>query len=377
MKILLISTSNNIKNGVGNMTHELCMFLKDKADITLLLPKDAKRYDYTAYNTEYILPGYIFNIKNKEFLRYLNFSYPKTEKFDIVHSIFEFPYAMIGAKIANKFHKPFIIGVQGTYAIKPLFEFPEKYIMKWIYNSAKTIVSASAFTKKSIIDITKTKTPIEIIHNGVNFNRFSNKPDVSDILNKYKGKKILLTVGGVKPRKGHDVVIKALGLVKKDYNDFHYLIVGPHENRDRHSLYLKELIKENDLENQVTFVGECNDEDIVKYFYACNVYIHTTRVVNWNFEGFGIVYLEAGACGKPSIGAIAGGVPDAIIHNKTGLLVPEGNIEETAKAILALLKSDELAKRLGEAGREYSRNHDWSIVGERFLELYENCYSSR
>src|SRR5882724_1283102 len=121
MKIILISNTNNIKNGGGNMTHELCMALQSKGDITLLLPKNAERYDYVTYHVEYVLPEYIFDMKTPKIFDYLFFKYPGKFDFDIVHSIFEFPYALIGARLGRKHRVPFIIGTQGTYAVKPLF----------------------------------------------------------------------------------------------------------------------------------------------------------------------------------------------------------------------------------------------------------------
>ncbi len=371
MKILLISNTNNIKNGGGNMTHELCSFLATRCDITLLLPKDAPKYDYATYKIEYVLPTYIFDVKTPTILDYIMFEYSQTKGFDIVHSLFEFPYAFIGARLAEKYDKPFIIGTQGTYAIKPLFEFPQKYILKWIYNNADRIVSASQFTKDAIIEHSGTKTPIDIIHNGVNFARFSRQKNIEDIRTKYPGKQLLLTVGGFKPRKGQDIVLRALGKVIAKRSDFHYLIVGPHENRNEYIESLHAIIADKGLMDNVTFVGECSDDDIVRYFQACDIYVHTTRVVNWNFEGYGIVYLEAGACGKPSIAAHAGGAPDAVVDGETGIIVPEEDVSATALAIEKMLKSPELARELGQGGRVFAENHDWSIIGMKYFDLYK------
>lgn len=358
------------------MTHELCMSLSKMAEVTLLLPVDATHYDYATYKIEYILPRYIFDMKTPKIINYFTFKYPSTLDFDIVHSIFEFPYAFIGARLAKAYRKPFIIGAQGTYAVKPLFEFPQKYVMKWIYNTANAITSASEFTRDAIKKYSGTKTPIRLIHNGVNFQRFVEPQNVEDIRSRFPQKQLLLTVGGFKPRKGQDIVLKALGKVKKQRNDFHYLIVGPHENRDAYIDSLHKIIEDSDLEKNVTFIGECNDTDIVRYFHACDIYIHTTRVINWNYEGFGIVYLEAGASGKPSIAARAGGAPDAVIDGQTGIVVPEEDVDATATAILQLLASPETARKLGQAGQQYAKEHDWSVIARAYFELYQHVLKS-
>ncbi len=369
-KILLISSTNNIKNGYGNITHELASFLKDKVELTLLLPHDEPQYDYTSYNTKYVLPKYLFSLKSKEALKYLAFNYPG--EFDLVHSLFEFPYAIIGARLANKKRIPLIIGTQGTYAIRPLFHFPESLFLKYAYNSARTITAASGFTKRAIEKYSHTKTPIKVVHNGVNFDRFQKKTDlVSQIRQKFAGKKILLTVGGLKDRKGQDIILEALGLLVQKRKDFHYLIVGPEEKRDAYLNILHSIIDKHDLGEYVTFAGPKVEQELVDYFYACDVYVHTARLTDWNFEGFGIVYLEAGACGKPSVAADSGGVAgDAVIDGETGIVVPENDPAATATAIEKFLDSDELRAKMGEAAWEYAKEHDWSSIGEQILNLY-------
>ncbi len=365
MKILLLSSTNNIHNGYGNITHEMCSFLNEKVDFKLLLPENEQRYDYTNYPTEYVLPKYIFNVKTPGILDYLRFSY-KTDA-DIIHSFFEVPYAFLGARLAKKNHKPFIVGTQGTYAIRPLFMWPERYILKHIYNAAKIITTPSQFTKENIIKYSGTKSPVEMIHNGVNFERFQEDFNTTELRHVYGDKKILLTVGGLKPRKGQDVVIEALGILKKKRSDFHYVCAGS----GKFLMHLKDLVRQKNLNNNVSFLGELDGKNLVKYYKLCDIYIHTPRVIDWNFEGFGIVYLEASACRKPIIAADSGGIRDAVIADKTGLIVPENDPISTAQAIERLLDSTELGEQLGNNGWQYAKEHDWAIIGEKFINLYK------
>ncbi|MEK7203821.1 MAG: glycosyltransferase family 4 protein [Patescibacteria group bacterium] len=365
MKILLFSSTNDVTNGYGNITHELCSRLTKEHEIKLLLPKKEPKYPHTVYPTEYVLPDYIYSFKTPKILSYALFNYQTGA--DIIHSLFEFPYALLAAKIAKKNKKPFIIGTQGTYAIKPLFMWPEKYWVKKAYNQANVITAPSQFTKDSIINYSGTKTPIRIIHNGVNFARFHKKYDVGEFKNKFGDKKILLTVGQLRPRKGQDVVIQSLAVLKRKRNDFHYLIVGEGTFLN----FLKGLVSKNGLDENVSFMGSVKGEILVKYFQACDIYVHTSRLVNWKFEGFGIVYLEASACGKPIIASDAGGIRDAVLDGQTGLIVSPDNPAETAKAIEKLLDDRELAFRLGQNGMKYAAENDWSVIGQKFLNLYE------
>jgi phosphatidylinositol alpha-1,6-mannosyltransferase len=369
MKILLLSSSNNIENGYGNITHEYCSYLLKKGvDFKLLLPVDEPRYSHTNYPVEYVLPPYIFNTKTKKFLKYLFFVY-KTDA-DIVHSLFEFPYGIIGAKIAKKFKKPFIVGTQGTYAIRPLLAFPDKIFTKWMYNAARFVITPSKFTADSIRAYATVKPPIKIIHNGVNFKRFDVVADTQLIQEKYKGKKLLITVGGIKPRKGQDVVLKALGILKKKRDDFHYLIIGPDEKRSKYQNELEELISQNNLEKNVTFTGAVAGDELIKYFQAAYLYVHTPRLIHWNFEGFGIVYLEASASKRPIVAGDSGGIRDAVVDGKTGIVVPENDPEATATAIEKLLNDPGLAEKMGQAGYEYARAHDWTNIAAEYAALY-------
>ena len=365
MKILLLSSSHDVKNGYGNITHELCSVLRTQADLTLLLPKDEPHRD-APYHTEYVLPSYIFDVKTPKIFDYLRFRYPVYA--DIVHSLFEFPYSLIATRLAKKNKKPLIVGTQGTYAIRPLFLWPEKYLVRWTYNSARVITAPSAFTKNALIKYSQTKTPVTRIHNGVNFERFSQRQDTSILREKFGDRTVLLTVGGLKPRKGQDVVLKALGKLKKRRSDFVYCVVG---SGSKYKKYLESLVIENNLQDHVFFEGEFEGDQLVAYFQMCDIYIHTPQLHDWQFEGFGIVYLEASACRKPILAADSGGVRDAVIDGKTGLIVPEGDVNATAEAIERLLDDTSLRAELANNGYSYAREHDWSRVGKQFIDLYE------
>ncbi len=366
MNILLLSSTNNVKNGCGNITHELCSFLKGKIDFTLLLPKKEPRYSYTNYKVEYVLPDYIFDMKTPKVLDYIRFNYKPEKEVDIVHSLFEVPYAFLGARLAKKYHKPLIVGTQGTYAIKPLFMWPERYVLQYAYNSANLITAPSKFTRDHIVKFSGTTTPIKILHNGVNFERFQENVDIGHFQSRYKGKHILLTVGSIKDRKGQDIVIKALGILKRHRNDFHYICIGSGHFIDTY----KALARDEGVGDDVSFLGEIQGQDLVRYFKLADIYVHTPRVSDWNFEGFGIVYLEASACAKPIIAADAGGIRDAVIDGKTGLVVPENDPSATAEAIGNLLDDPDLRNSFGSAGLLYAREHDWSFIAQKFLDMY-------
>lgn len=369
MKIAIFSASLDINNGYGNITHELCKKLQGKIDFTLFLPKNALRPGRVDYPVEYILPRFIFHFKTRKILEYLFLPKIKDiQGFDIIHSLFAFPYCLLAARFARRYQKPLLIGAQGTYGVEPLTHWPERYFLTRAYNQAKFIINPSRFTKEKIQQFSRTKTPIRVIHNGVNFEGFQKEVDVSDLRQRYGNKKILLTVGELKPRKGQDVVVRSLAIVKKEYGNFHYFIVG----RKTWGGYLEGLVNELNLQDSITLLGEVSDEELVRMFHFCDIYIHTPRLINWNFEGFGIVYLEAGVCKKPIIASRSGGVEDAVLDGKTGLIVPEEDVDATAGAILKLFNDPGLCESLGEAGHQYAREQDWSIISSKFIDIYKS-----
>jgi len=367
MKILILSPHNSVTSGYGNITHELCSRLSD-IDFTLLLPSSEKKYDYTNYKTEYVLPDFIFNAKTIKVIDYLTFKYDASD-YDIVHSLFAWPYAPLAARIAKQYNKPLIVGAQGTYGVKPLLTYPEKSLMKWAYNRAEEIIVPSCFTKESIIKYSDTKTPINVIHNAVNFERFQKHYDVEDLKKRFGGKKILLTVGEIKPRKGQDIVVMAVKELAKRRDDFHYVIIGSGGNR------LKSILEREGLDKHVSLLGEVSGVELVKYFQLCYMYVHTPRLINWKFEGFGIVYLEASSCKKPIVASDFGGIRDAVLDGETGFVIPENDPVKIAGAIEKLLDSPELASRFGENGFAYAKKHDWPLIAERFVATY-NKYTN-
>ena len=368
MRIALFSSTADATNGYGNITVEFCRALRGLGiDFTLFLPESEKKVHakYLAdIPAEFSLPPYIFELKNPKSLLYLK-SIDLSE-YDVVHSLFDFPYCVLAARLAKKYKKPFMMGSQGTYGVVPLLRFPDRIAMEYAYAQAKKIIVPSEFTKDIILKHCRKQYEIDVLHNGVNYPRFEASRDVSDIRAKYPGKKIFLTVGGLKERKGQDLTIESLGILKKSFSDFVYLLVGDGEMKS----VWEAKARECGVADKVFFLGSKDGEELVRYFHACDVYVHTPKVVHYNFEGFGIVYLEAGACGKPSVATDAGGVADAVVEGETGIIVPDNDKEAVAKALLQLCTDELLRSRLGAAGKEYARGHDWALIARRFLAIY-------
>ncbi len=371
MKILLSSSTIDRRNGYGNITYELSRTLVKKGhEVKLLLPIDSKDegVDIQGFTIEKVLPPYLFQAMRPKIWKYFMWRYKGKEKFDLVHSLFETPYAPLMARESKRMQVPFVVGAQGTYGVKPLTEQPERFFLMYAYNTAKAIIVPSQYTRDAIRTESGKKYDITIIHNGVDYERFNSASTKRDeIKNQFPDKKILLTVGQVKNRKGQDIVIRALPKILEKHPDTMYLIVGD----DAWNGYLTKLAKEVGVEKNVIFAGAVASDEVPKYFHACDVYVHTARVAGkYFFEGFGIVYLEAGACGKPSVGTNAGGITDALLHEKTGFVAENENIDQVVGYVNRLLDDEVLRKQMGEEGRIYASKHTWEHITDCYIEVY-------
>lgn len=377
MRIALFSPRLDVTDGYGNITYEYCTALARKPGIecTLFLPASERenvRKNPLPIPVRFSLAPYVIAVNPLTVLPYL---LPvNVRKFDVVHSLFDFPHCFQAAWSACLWRKPFVMGVQGTYGITPLLHRLDGWLLRRAYRRATAITVPSRFTGDLITATAGEHYPLRIIHNGVNIERFRRPADASAVRSQFPGKRILLTVGGLKLRKGQDLVIRAMRLLRdRGRTDLVYLMVGEGPQRKD----FEALVAEQGVTDCVVFAGSKTGDTLLEYFDAADIYVHTPRVFHLNFEGFGIVYLEAGARGKPVVAADAGGIRDAVIDGETGIITPEEDVPAIADAIERLLNDPALAKRMGEAGRMYAEKHDWSTIVDQFLPLYEEALQSK
>ena len=171
-----------------------------------------------------------------------------------------------------------------------------------------------------------------------------------------EGKKIILTVARLEERKGHDRVIIALQRVLQKVPNAHYLVCGTGEESDR----LKQMVTDMNLEDAVTFVDHVAQQELCQVYNLADLFIMPNRrVASGVTEGFGIVFLEAGACGVPVIGGNDGGVPDAIVDGETGFLVNGDDVDAIENRLVQLLSDDDLCRRMGKAGMAFAHDHSY------------------
>jgi phosphatidylinositol alpha-1,6-mannosyltransferase len=174
----------------------------------------------------------------------------------------------------------------------------------------------------------------------------------------------ILTVARIEERyKGHDVMVRALPLVLAKVPDAQWIVIGDGSLRPA----IEELARATGVRSSIRFLGALDDAERDDWLRRTHVLAMPSRLPAGGLagEGFGIAYLEAGAYGKPVVAGNVGGAVDAVLDGETGLLVDPVDPIAVAEAIIGLLVDDELARRLGAAGRRHAQNHAWPLVAER------------
>lgn len=180
---------------------------------------------------------------------------------------------------------------------------------------------------------------------------------------------LLLTVGTVTERKGHDIVIRALPTVLAAAPNTHYLIAGLPRRRAE----LRALAQQLGVAGHVHFLGRVDDAALRSLYYACDVFIMTSRATaGGDVEGFGIAAVEAALCGKPAIVSRGTGLEEAVQDGRTGLVVPAEDSAATAKAIGQLLSDPYRRLFMGQAARQRALDEQtWPLIAAHYDELLQ------
>ena len=177
----------------------------------------------------------------------------------------------------------------------------------------------------------------------------------------WQGRKVLLTVGGLRPVKGHRTVLEAVRELRRDIPEILYVMVG--EGRERG--VLERAATELGLEEHVRFEGPAEWERLREYYAACDVF-----VLNSEFESFGLVLVEAALMGKPAVASRVGGIPDVVEEDRSGLLVPPGDPRATAQALKSLLTDPGRAAAMGAYARTRAlETFTWERTARRTEEV--------
>jgi phosphatidylinositol alpha-1,6-mannosyltransferase len=243
--------------------------------------------------------------------------------------------------------------------------------MRLVYRRASAAIANSQNTARMIRSLGWCRSGVHVVYPGVDATRFHPAAGDGSLRRRLapNGELLLLSVSRLQKRKGHELVLRALHELIKDFPGTRYVIVGDGGERDA----LEQLVTQLRLDELVRFEGEVDDAALPAYFSASDIFVLPTRVEPFDFEGFGLVYLEAAAAAKPSIGGRNGGVPEAVVESETGMLVTGESVEELLAALRLLCLSPDLRLRMGQAGRaRVVRDFTWERAAAEVTDIHRN-----
>lgn len=363
--IILVSISADPVSGWGTLTYQhASALLARRVPFVLLLPRSARVPDAAPFSAHIrrILPDLPLAFSGPRsffslFRLWRSISYVPPPG-SIVHSLVDFPYAVFGYRFARAHNLPFIMNAVGTYSVAPFFRFPDRYLFLPAYRGASRIVSISRYTARRMAQAAGMPRDIDVIHLPVALPVPAGQEDFSIIDKLPSGKRYILAVSSPRAvaRKGFDIVSAAYSSLIPDFHDIHLVAVGG-EARSTASC---------------TVFPRVSAAELGALYSRCFAFVGSPRESGGHFEGYGLVYREAGLYGKPVVSTVSGGVPEAVEDGVTGFLVPENSPDRIAAALRRLLADPALAARMGEAGRRQATAWTWDMYADELHRLYRS-----
>jgi phosphatidylinositol alpha-1,6-mannosyltransferase len=220
------------------------------------------------------------------------------------------------------------------------------------------VLAVSRFTRERLTsDFGVAPERIRLVPNGVDLDRFSPGDAAAE--------PFVLGVGRLIERKGFDRLIEAFALIASDFPAYRLCIAGTGAEEAK----LRATMERLGLGERVELLGAVGDDELLSLYRRCTLFAMPNRTLpDGDTEGFGLIFLEANACGKPVIGGRAGGAVDAVVDGETGLLVKGEDSEAIAEALRRLLGDAALRDKLAQAGLARARGLGWDHSAKQFLE---------
>ena len=283
-------------------------------------------------------------------------------KFDLIHAHFTWPSGYVAAKLSKEFSAPLVITAHGYDVYDLPFRSEEWFRkVKFALESADHIITVSK--SNFMLLVTKIGIPehkISVIPNGFDPHKFGpiNKAAVRKQLNLPQNKKIILNVASLVSEKGQSYLIEAMKEVVRSRKDLLCIIVGDGPLRKD----LENQIKNLNLEDYVKLVGAKPHDEIPLWMNAADLFVLPSLR-----ESFGVVQIEAMACGVPVVATRNGGSEEIITSEDYGLLCEPGNPDDLAKKILIALEKEWDRERI----RKYAEQFSWDVIARKILQIYE------
>jgi phosphatidylinositol alpha-1,6-mannosyltransferase len=285
-------------------------------------------------------------------------------RFAAVHAGRVLPEGLVGLVIARLARLPLVVYAHGEEITgwRKAGKFRAKV---YVYRHADSIIANSDFSRTELLKLGIRPERISLIQPGVDVERF--RPglphdDLRAALGLGAGCKLILSVGRLSRRKGFDQTIRALAQLRAQGLDVAYAVVGTGPDRD----YLESIARQCGVQPWVHLLGHVQPDDLPRWYCAADVFAMPNRAIGGDTEGFGMVFIEAAACGKAVVAGRDGGTADAVLDGTTGYRVDGESVAEIAEALRLLLSHPDVARGMGSRGHaRVQAEFSWERVAQK------------
>ena len=371
MKLALVSDALDPTNGWGRYAGELAReLIAAGVDVRLVSPRGrATMADLRDYPDHREIPSFQHGRRHplRVFLRTLPPLLRALRGADVIHCMVE-PYAPAAATAAGR--RPYFISLHGTYAISSGRPRIERLPLRWALRRARGLPSNSGYTRRRVENDSGARraSVVPLAVRSEDFRR--DAPPQRE-------RGLIVSVGECKPRKGYDLAIEAFARLKADGVAHRYVIVGLSDASSPYVRRLRSRIQELGLVGCVTLTGAVSQDELVDWYHRARVVTMPYRLSGTDFDGFGLVLLEANACGTPVVSARDSGAEEPVIHDKNGLLVPPNDVPALTDALRAVLTDTGRWQALAAGARRRADEMTWRRSAQRLLDVYAQALGRR
>lgn len=210
---------------------------------------------------------------------------------------------------------------------------------------------------------------VHLLHPGVDTRWFSPVARSAETRQRlgWDDRPVVLTAGRLQKRKGHDTVIRAIATIREAVPNVLFAIIGDGEEREP----LERLIEQESQSDHVMFMGKVDDDVLRQAYQQADLFVLANRQIGTDIEGFGMVLLEAQACGTPVIAGASGGTAETMKQSETGYVVPCDKPDQLAELIVSQLLDCNRLQEMGTAAREWVTNSfDWEVLSQQAATMF-------
>jgi phosphatidyl-myo-inositol dimannoside synthase len=292
------------------------------------------------------------------------------EGITVIHCGRSLPEGLLGWAASKWLGIPYLCYVHGEELATYQCSKEYRILSNLVFTGARRIIVNSRNTRDFLLKTTRASPrAIRLMHPGVDCTYFS--PGVPDDRTRsvpgWQGRTVILTVGRLQKRKGHDFMIQAMPRIVEQMPNVLYAIAGSGEELE----YLESLVAEAGLHRHVQFLGKVDDELLLACYRHCDLFVLPNRDVAGDFEGFGMVLVEAQACGKPVVAGNSGGTAETMIAGETGVVIDTTSPEKIASSLIEILGDASRLTMMGQRAATWVREQfDWRTLSEQAQEIF-------